>query len=151
AGSDPVIGFYETFLAACDPGLRKACGVYYTPEPVVSFMVRAIDDLLKIHFAIPKGLAEPRVRIVDPACGTGAFLAGVVRIIRGHFLQRRGRQKWPQYVRRSLVPRLHGCEMLLAPYVVAHLQLGRQLAGHDLPADQLRRPWLFGDDLRLEI
>ena len=93
AGSDPVIGFYETFLAACDPGLRKACGVYYTPEPVVSFMVRAIDDLLKSRFAIPAGLAAPRVRIVDPACGTGTFLAAVVRIIRAHFLRRRGRQK----------------------------------------------------------
>ena len=85
--SDPVVHFYETFLAAHNAALRKSRGVYYTPEPVVSFMVRSLDAILKEKFDLPLGLADnakdpvtqkPRVQILDPATGTGTFLYEVV-------------------------------------------------------------------------
>jgi hypothetical protein len=78
---DPVVHFYETFLAAYDPEKRKVRGVYYTPEPVVSYIVRAIDYLLKDRFGRPWGLADSNTLILDPACGTGTFLHSVIALI----------------------------------------------------------------------
>ncbi|HLJ93334.1 MAG TPA: type ISP restriction/modification enzyme [Gemmataceae bacterium] len=126
--SDPIGAFYEPFLAAYNPQMRKAYGVYYTPAPIVAFMVRAVDDLLKLHFQVPDGLAEnevpPRVLILDPACGTGNFLAGVIAHVRTAFdaqVMRVG--TCSQAVRRWLLPRLHGFEMLPTPYAISHLRL----------------------------
>jgi predicted helicase len=141
ATQDPVAHLYESFLAAYDPALRKACGVYSTPQPITSFIVRAVDDLLQSRFGISAGLAEqgtrPRVVMVDPACGTGNFLCSVVRHIRERFLQQHHRQAWLRYVRRSLLPRLHGFELLLASSTIAHLQLFRQFDDLDLDAEQI--------------
>ena len=97
---DPIIHFYETFLSEYDPKLRKARGVWYTPAPVVNFIVRAVDDILKTEFHLPQGLADNsktkikieqqgkiieqdihKVQILDPATGTGTFLAEVVKHI----------------------------------------------------------------------
>src|SRR5205823_9147247 len=109
---------YETFLAAYDPKQRKACGVYYTPEPIVSFLVRTVDDLLMSCFRIPEGLAGGEnaapILVLDPACGTGSFLAAVI-----------GRSRSPS-VRRCLLPRLLGFELLPVPFAVAQLQLSQQ-------------------------
>ncbi len=137
---DPVIHFYETFLAAYDPALRKARGVWYTPEPVVNFIVRAVDDILKTEFGLSQGLADTsktkikvdvqgkkvekevhKVQILDPATGTGTFLAEVVRQIHQKFAGQKG--IWSRYVENDLIPRLNGFELLMASYAMAHLKL----------------------------
>ncbi len=133
---DPVVHFYETFLAAYDAALRKSRGVYYTPEPVVSFIVRSVDAILKERFNLPLGLADnskdavtlqPRVRILDPATGTGTFLYMVVNQIYQNLEEMGMAGAWNQYVRDNLLGRLFGFELLMAPYAIAHLKLGLQL------------------------
>ncbi len=141
--NDPIIHFYETFLAEYDPKLRKARGVWYTPEPVVNFIVRAVDDVLKTEFDLPQGLADTsktkikvpmqgsdkivekevhKVQILDPATGTGTFLAEVVKFIYNkNFKAMQG--IWSSYVENDLIPRLNGFELLMASYSMAHLKL----------------------------
>ncbi|WP_269224385.1 type ISP restriction/modification enzyme [Flavobacterium sp. IMCC34518] len=137
---DPIIHFYETFLSEYDPKLRKARGVWYTPKPVVNFIVRAVDDILKTEFDLPQGLADTsktkikidlqgkkveqevhRVQILDPATGTGTFLAEVVKHIHHKFKGQQG--VWSNYVETHLLPRLNGFELLMASYAMAHLQM----------------------------
>ncbi len=137
---DPIIHFYETFLAAYDPSLRKARGVWYTPEPVVNFIVRAVDDILKTEFNLPQGLADTsktkikvdyqgkkieqevhKVQVLDPATGTGTFLAEVVKHIHGKFKSMPG--MWPKYVENDLIPRMNGFELLMTSYAMAHLKM----------------------------
>jgi predicted helicase len=146
---DPIIHFYETFLSEYDPKLRKARGVWYTPEPVVSFIVRAVDDILKTEFNLPQGLADTsktkikvktqsrdaryaegvkevekevhRVQILDPATGTGTFLAEVIKQIHAKFAGQQG--IWSNYVENNLIPRINGFELLMASYAMAHLKL----------------------------
>lgn len=151
--NDPMIHFYEDFLSAYNPELRKAKGVWYTPQPVVGFIVRAVDEILKHDFHLPQGLADSskilhevvndqykkgdkttqtfkvethRVQILDPATGTGTFLAEVVRQIYQKFNGMQG--MWQGYVEDHLLPRLHGFELLMASYAVAHLKLDLQLS-----------------------
>lgn len=176
---DPIVHFYETFLAAYDPRLREARGVYYTPEPVVSYMVRSVDHLLKTRFNCPQGLAdsrkitipnddpglrvkgkpEPRktkeshkVLVLDPATGTGTFLYAVIDHIRAQFMQQGNAGMWPGYVKNHLLPRLFGFELLMAPYAVAHFKLSLQLAGRDLP-EAIADQWAYvpDDDERLGV
>lgn len=137
---DPIIHFYETFLSEYDPKLRKSRGVWYTPQPVVNFIVRAVDDILKTEFDLPQGLADTskteikvdvqgkkvkqethRVQILDPATGTGTFLAEVVKHIHKKFQGQQG--IWSNYVETHLLPRLNGFELLMASYAMAHLKL----------------------------
>ncbi len=164
---DPVVHFYETFLAAYDPKLRKARGVWYTPEPVVNFIVRAVDDILKTKFNLPQGLGDTsktkikvnvkgagkkgetvtlekeihKVQILDPATGTGTFLAQTVRhIYANQFSTMQG--MWPQYVKEHLIPRLNGFELLMTSYAMAHLKIDMLLTEtgyvNDSAADRLR-------------
>ena len=167
---DPIIHFYETFLSAYDPKLRKSRGVWYTPQPVVDFIVRAVDDILKSEFGLPMGLADTsktnikvptvtkatadqrsntktqlidqevhRVQILDPATGTGTFLAQVVQHI--YETRFKGQQGiWSQYVSRDLLPRLNGFELLMASYAMAHLKLDLLLTetGYQRPQDTER-------------
>lgn len=159
---DPVVHFYETFLNAYDPTLRELRGVYYTPEPIVSYIVRSVDHQLRESFGCVGGLADqgvvtfarddedggtrevtaPRVLILDPACGTGTFLYAVVDRIRQQFAERDDAGKWAAFAREQLVPRLFGFELLMAPYAVAHLKLALQLAGQDMPAGD-RSKWAY--------
>lgn len=150
---DPMIHFYEDFLSAYNPLLRKAKGVWYTPLSVVQFIVRAVDEILKLDFNLAEGLADHskfthevvneqykkgeringkltkptirkethRVQILDPATGTGTFLAEVVNQIYDKFQDMQG--MWQGYVNDHLLPRLHGFELLMASYAVAHLKL----------------------------
>jgi len=146
---DPIIHFYETFLSEYDPKLRKSRGVWYTPEPVVNFIVRAVDDILKTEFNLPQGLADTskttvklktqstdkrfkegvkdyekevhKVQILDPATGTGTFLAQVIKHIHGKFAGQQG--IWSNYVEKDLIPRINGFELLMASYAMAHLKL----------------------------
>jgi len=135
---DPVVHFYETFLAAYDPKLRKTRGVYYTPEPVVSYIVRSVDWLLKEKFGKKEGLADPSVLVLDPACGTGTFLYHVIKLIHERVKAKGQYGSWSSYVRDSLLPRVFGFELLMAPYAVAHLKLGLLLqdTGYDFGSDE---------------
>ncbi|ALU74914.1 DNA methyltransferase [Tenacibaculum dicentrarchi] len=146
---DPVVHFYETFLGEYNPALRKARGVWYTPQPVVNFIVRAVDDVLKSEFKLSKGLADTskttirvktdianksfksgykeidkqvhKVQILDPATGTGTFLAEVVKHLHKKFKGQQG--IWSNYVSKDLIPRLNGFELLMASYAMAHLKM----------------------------
>ena len=121
---DPVVHFYETFLAAYDPKLRESRGVYYTPEPVVSYIVRSVDVLLKRHFNKPMGLADEKTIILDPATGTATFLHTVVQHIHATLIEQGMAGSWNSYVAEKLLPRVFGFELLMAPYTVAHLKMG---------------------------
>jgi len=133
---DPVVHFYETFLAAYDPKMRQVRGVYYTPEPVVSYIVRSIDHLLRTRFNRPKGLADEDTLILDPATGTATFLYFVIDEIHQKFAKQAG--AWDDYVAKHLLNRVFGFELLMAPYAVAHLKLGMQLqqTGYQFASDQ---------------
>ena len=128
---DPVVHFYEDFLAAYDPAQKEMRGVFYTPEPVVSYIVRSIDRLLRRDFGIAEGLADSgeRVIILDPAAGTGTFLRETIARIR-ETIEEKGRGGvWTEYVRQHLLPRLHGFELLMAPYAICHLRIALELGG----------------------
>lgn len=150
---DPIIHFYETFLSEYDPKLRKARGVWYTPKPVVNFIIRGVDQILKTEFGLQDGLADTsktsieveaqgtavtkgrgkgkrltetkqvhKVQVLDPATGTGTFLAEVVNhIYKKKFRSMKG--AWSGYVEEHLIPRLNGFELLMASYSMAHLKL----------------------------
>jgi predicted helicase len=121
---DPVIHFYETFLAAYESSLRKSRGVYYTPEPVVNFIVRSVDDILDKVFDLEYGLGNRKVTILDPATGTGTFLYAVIKQIRDNVAKFDIRQ-WNNFLRGArLLNRLFGFELLMTPYTIAHLKLG---------------------------
>jgi predicted helicase len=148
--SDPVLHVYEAFLAAYNPAQRQRHGVYYTPAPVVCWMVRAVDTLLKRHCATPAGLSAERVLLLDPAMGTGTFLHALIRHIHTAHIAHAAPETWSAYVARSLLPRLYGIEMLVAPYIIAGLNLRLLLhqTGYrgDAPlrlalANALRSPW----------
>jgi predicted helicase len=154
--NDPFLHFYETFLAAYNPSKRKARGVWYTPEPVVNFIVRAVDEVLQTEFGLPDGLADTskvtidwdtgqkamtkegklrkdgkkamerrevhRVQILDPATGTGTFLAEVIKQIAPK-IQGIAPAMWSKYIEDDLIPRLHGFELLMASYAMCHMKL----------------------------
>jgi hypothetical protein len=130
-GPDPIIHFYEDFLKEYDPDLRKKMGAYYTPLPVVNFIVRSVDYLLKKEFTLLNGLADNvklengthKVQILDPAVGTGTFISATIRIIYKFLLKDGQKGRWPAYVHNDLLPRLHGFELMMAPYTIAHLKL----------------------------
>jgi predicted helicase/very-short-patch-repair endonuclease len=133
---DPVVHFYETFLKAYDPKVREMRGVYYTPEPVVSYIVRSIDYLLKTRFNKPQGLADDNTLILDPATGTATFLYNVINEIHQSFAGQEG--MWNDYVAEKLLKRIFGFELLMAPYAVAHLKLGLLLqeTGYKFHSDE---------------
>lgn len=166
---NPIIHFYETFLSEYDPKLRKARGVWYTPAPVVNFIVRAVDDILKTEFHLSQGLADTsktkitlntqnfnkkkqkyetvdqevhKVQILDPATGTGTFLAEVVKHVHQKFAGQQG--IWSNYVEKHLIPRLNGFELLMASYAMAHLQLDLLLkdTGYKATSDERLRVYL---------
>jgi predicted helicase len=158
---DPVVHFYETFLGAYNPALRKARGVWYTPQPVVNFIVRAVDDILKSEFDLPEGLADSskkkikvnyqgkqiekevhKVQILDPATGTGTFLAETIKHIHKKYEGMQG--IWSKYVEDDLIPRVNGFELLMASYAMAHLKLDMLLTetGYVPTKDQRLRVFL---------
>lgn len=141
---DPVVHFYEDFLRAYNPDLREMRGVYYTPEPVVSYIVRSVDHILRDRFGIADGLADTetvghahsgdstqtghRVLILDPAVGTGTFLKETIAQIRRTLSTQGLGGTWASYVRHHLLPRLFGFELLMAPYAICHLKLALELS-----------------------
>lgn len=146
---DPFIHFYEDFLKAYNPKEKEIRGVFYTPEPVVEFIVRSVDEILQSEFGLKEGLADTektqfkfdtglrvgkkqkavyetgefhRVQILDPAAGTGTFLAEAVKQISAK-VQKTNPGAWHSYVEENLIPRLHGFELLMAPYALCHMKL----------------------------
>lgn len=138
AKEDPVVHFYETFLTAYDPTVREMRGVYYTPEPVVSYIVRSVNHLLEIRFNRPQGLADGNTLLLDPAVGTATFLYEAMKEIRESLLKQGQGGLWDGYVTEKLLPRLFGFELLMAPYAVGHLKLGLLLqeTGYKFKSDQ---------------
>ena len=116
--------FYEPFLEAFDPELRKALGVWYTPPEVVEYMIDRVDTVLKQELNLPDGLADQRVFILDPGCGTGSFLVEVLRKIARTLKENGGDALVANDLKRAAMERVLGFEILPAPYVVAHLQIG---------------------------
>lgn len=160
--TDPMIHFYEDFLSAYDQRLRKNCGVYYTPQPVVNYIVRAVDEILQSEFGLSMGLADTsktkievlnqkrkksdkdtyeiethKVQILDPATGTGTFLAEVIHAIHDKMKGQQG--LWQSYVEKHLLPRLNGFELLMASYAMAHLKLDMVLAETGYEANNSQR------------
>ena len=146
--NDPILHFYETFLGEYDKNIKEIRGVWYTPEAVVNYIVRAIDDVLKDHFGLKDGLADTskveieidsdrvnkktgkreknkksvhKVQLLDVATGTGTFLAEAVKQIYRRFEGQEG--LWSRYVDNDLLPRLHGFELLMASYAMCHMKL----------------------------
>ena len=174
---DPVIHFYEHFLAAYDKKQKVSRGVFYTPRPVVSYIVRSVDELLRTEFGLEDGLADTTtwsemarrhedleipegtspdqafVQILDPATGTGTFLVEVIDLIHDTMVEKwkaqgHGEKKiqalWNDYVPKHLLQRLHGYELLMAPYAIAHLKIGLKLyeTGYRFESDERARVYL---------
>ena len=174
---DPVIHFYEHFLAAYDKKQKVSRGVFYTPRPVVSYIVRSVDEILRTEFRLANGLADTTtwgemakrhkelqipegtspvqafVQILDPATGTGTFLVEVIDLIHKTMVEKwksqgHGETKiqtfWNEYVPMHLLPRLHGYELLMAPYAIAHLKIGLKLyeTGYRFESDERARVYL---------
>ena len=159
AGHDAALAHsYERFLGAYDADLRRARGVYFTPAPVAAFVVRRVDRVLGEDIGLDLGLAAPvdatgaPVHVLDPACGTGAFLAAVVRLVHRAFVARRASGRaasaataasdaaaWRAHVREALLPRLHGIEVMPTSYAVcqAHLALALAATGYRLASDDV--------------
>lgn len=185
-GEDPVIHFYERFLAAYDKKLKVQRGVFYTPQPVVSYIVRSVHELLQTEFGLADGLAdtatwadmlarhpdmklpmltddvgeqypldanEPFVQVLDPATGTATFLVEVVDVIHKTMRakwKRKGSTEaqqtaaWNDYVPKHLLPRIHGFELMMAPYAIAHMKVGLKLSetGYNFGTDERARIYL---------
>ena len=132
--------FYEPFLEAFDPALRKQLGVWYTPTEVVRYMVARVDKALKDDLGIADGLAAENVYVLDPCCGTGAYLAETLRRIADN-LQSRGLGKLTgAQVKKAATTRVFGFEIMPAPFVVAHLQVGLTLQALDAPLAEEAAP-----------
>ncbi|MBX5451969.1 MAG: hypothetical protein IRZ24_18045, partial [Thermogemmatispora sp.] len=147
---EPLIYCYEQFLRHYRPDLRQVGSIYATPAPVVSYMVRSVDLLLKQAFALRQGLSElGRFEVVDPATGSGAFLSGLMEFLYSQFLQQAALDRWQRFVTEQLLPHLRGCELLPAPWLVAHLSLGLKLAacGYDLRLQSDHLSLALGDGL----
>ena len=145
----PITHFYEDFLSDYDPDIRRQRGVYYTPEPVVSYIVRSVDAILTDQFNLSDGLAHtgtidvngtelPKVHILDPAAGTGTFLRSVISQIYHTIITGGMAGAWQEYVPQHLLPRLHGFERMVAPYTMCHLTLTHQLKelGYNLKTEE---------------
>jgi hypothetical protein len=119
--------FYEPFLHAFDPDLRKELGVWYTPEEIVKYQVERVDAVLRSELNLPDGLADPNVVVLDPCCGTGAYLRAVLRRIAVTLREKGGDALVANDLKKAAMERVFGFEILPAPFVIAHLQLGLEL------------------------
>jgi len=122
-GMDPIIHFYETFLAAYDPTIRERRGVYYTPEPVVSYIVKSLHKLLKTHFGLPDGLASKNVTLLDPAAGTLTFPAEALKTAVTEFTKKYGEGGKYNFIKKQILPNFYAFELMMAPYAIGHLKM----------------------------
>jgi hypothetical protein len=150
-GSDPIVHFYETFLSQYDPAERERRGVYYTPEPVVGYIVRSLHGLLKSAFNKPDGLASEGVTLLDPAAGTMTFVAQAAQQAAGEFAAKYGTGARDEFIRRHILQNFYAFELMMAPYAVGHLKMGFFLEelGHRLTDDE-RIPFYLTNTLDTE-
>jgi len=132
-GDDPILHFYETFLAEYDPETRERRGVYYTPQPVVRYIVRAVHDLLKTRFGLPDGLADERVTLLDPAAGTLTFPAEAIQLAFQEFTGKYGAGAKENFLRGHILPHFYAFELLMAPYAIGHMKIGFLLESLGVP------------------
>ena len=123
-GKDPIIHFYETFLGAYDPKMREKRGVYYTPEPVVKYIVRAVHSILKSHFDLPDGLADDKVTLLDPAGGTLTFPAEAMKLAVQEYKSKYGDGNIKSFLRNHILKNFYSFELMMAPYAIGHLKMG---------------------------
>ena len=147
-GSDPVVHFYETFLTQYDPAERERRGVYYTPEPVVGYIVRSLHGLLKKEFGKGDGLASDGVTLLDPAAGTMTFVARAAQQAVAEFEAKYGSGGREDFIRRHILRNFYALELMMAPYAVGHLKMSFFLEelGHRL-ADDERVPFYLTNTL----
>jgi len=122
-GKDPIVHFYETFLAEYDPKTREKRGVYYTPEPVVSYIVRSLHNILKEHFNKPDGFANSAVTVLDPAAGTLTFLAEAAKLAVNEFVSKYGEGGKEDFIKEHILKNFYAFELMMAPYAVGHLKM----------------------------
>ena len=157
-GGDPVIHFYEEFLKKYDGRMRADAGAFYTPEPVVEFMVRGVDEVLRTWFGLEAGIADdatwqdvaenvgfevpagvdpekPFISVIDPATGTGTFLVHWLRQAKRSFERAHPGESWRRHLAETVLPSMHAFEFMLGPYAIAHLKLALQLHDEGLPTD----------------
>ena len=142
---EAVAYFYEPFLEAFDPDLRKELGVWYTPKEIVHYMVERVDHLLRTELNQPLGLASPAVRILDPCCGTGAYLTAILHRIHQTLLENAGDDTAlvPDDLRTIALTRVFGFEIMPAPFVIAHMQIAALLENAHAPLPEDRRAGVF--------
>ena len=131
--------FYEPFLEAFDPELRKELGVWYTPREVVKYMVERVDRVLREDLDRPAGLADPNVYVLDPCCGTGAFLVETLNRIAKTLAETSGDALMATDLKKAATQRVFGFELLPAPFVVSHLQIGLMLQHHGAPLSDKKK------------
>jgi len=122
-GADPIVHFYETFLKFYDPKERERRGVYYTPEPVVSYIVRSLHAILKEKFGKPDGLASEGVTLLDPAAGTMTFVAKAAQVAVDEFVSKYGEGSRESFIRDHILRNFYAFELMMAPYAVGHLKM----------------------------
>jgi len=142
-GRDPIVHFYETFLSEYDPTLREKRGVYYTPEPVVRYIVRSIHSLLKSHFGKSDGLASNDVTILDPAAGTLTFPAEAIKIAIEEHKAIYGSGNIHKLIKEHILPHFFAIELMMAPYTVGHLKISYLLAEHGYELSESERFKLY--------
>jgi predicted helicase len=137
-GRDPIVYFYETFLAEYDPKMREKRGVYYTPEPVVSYIVRSLNHILKERFNKPHGFASDAITVLDPAAGTLTFLAETAKLATNEFTSSYGAGGKTSFIRDNILNNLYAFELMMAPYAIGHLKMSFLLEelGYDLQVDE---------------
>lgn len=137
-GSDPIIHFYETFLSEYDPSLREKRGVYYTPEPVVRYIVKSIHSILKSQFNLKDGLADSAVTLLDPAAGTLTFPAEAIQLAVQEYTSKYGSGSIKQMIKNHVLPHFYALELMMAPYTVGHLKISYLLdeLGYQLTDDE---------------
>lgn len=123
-GRDPIIHFYETFLATFDPGIREKRGVYYTPEAVVGYIVRSIHSILKTNFDLSDGLASEQVKLLDPAGGTLTFPAEAIRLAASEYEEKYGEGALYRWIKNHILANFYAFELMMAPYAIGHLKIG---------------------------
>jgi len=132
-GDDPILHFYETFLAEYDPETRERRGVYYTPQPVVRYIVRGVHHLLKTRFGLADGLADAKVTLLDPAAGTLTFPAEAVQLALQEFSSSYGTGTKETFLRSHILPHFYAFELLMAPYAIGHMKIGLLLEALGIP------------------
>jgi len=137
-GKDPIIHFYETFLAEYDPQTREKRGVYYTPEPIVSYIVRSLNFILKEYFNKPDGFADKSVTILDPAAGTLTFLAEAAKLALQEFVSKYGEGARESFIKEQILQNFYAFELMMAPYAIGHLKMSFLLEelGYKLKEDE---------------